>query len=365
MTDAADLQFMARALRVAEKARYFCQPNPAVGCVLVKDDLVIAEGHTQPVGQPHAEAGALQAAGNRAQGATAYVTLEPCSFHGRTPPCSQALIDAGVARVVVAMLDPDERNAGKGMKMLEAAGIEAVVGLLASSAADIYQAHIKRHTIKKPFVRLKQAMTLDGKTALANRESKWITSSASRADAQRYRAMSSAIVTGVQTVIDDDPMMNVRVDDFIHPSASLAAGVVRPVFILDSGFRVPTSAKLLQQASTVIVGVDAVERELPVESILCPGENGSVDLAKLLEILAEREHSDVLFECGATLGGAMMEAHLVDELIVYVAPRLIGNSGRSLLNMEEVARMPDLTDLTLTDVRQIGPDIRITALVNH
>ncbi len=361
MNPARDAYYMARAIRVAHRARYSSHPNPYVGCVLVKGDTIIAEGHTEPVGQPHAEASALRKAGDDARGATAYVTLEPCSFYGRTPACSGALIEAGVSRVVVAMLDPDERNAGRGIQMLEDAGIAVTVGVLEASARDLLGGHIKRLTQGRPFVRLKLGMTLDGKTALANGESKWITSPQARSDVQRYRAMSAAIVTGVQTVIDDDPSMNVRPSDWPNDAAPLAATVTRPVYILDSNWRIPANAKLLQASSTVVVGAAQPDRELPVETLVLDSDGDRVDLGALLDTLAAREHSEVLFECGATLAGALIEARLVDELIIYTAPKIIGHSGRALLNMTEVARMPDLSDLTITDVRQIGPDIRIIA----
>jgi len=358
MTDPAnsDSVFMARALRLAEKARYLSHPNPAVGCVLVKNKKVIAEGHTLVAGQGHAEANALRQAGADAKGATAYVTLEPCSFHGRTPSCAHALVDAGVSRVVVATLDPDVRNAGAGMRVLEEAGVEISAGLLEGSARKLILGHIKRHTEGRPFVRLKLAMTLDGKTALANGESRWITSPPARADVQKYRAMSAAIVTGVQTVIDDDPRLNVRADELDVELADIAAGVDRPVYILDSKGRLPEQAALLSRDSTVVV----TGEESPGDLTL-PLVNDRVDLEALLQALAAREHSEVLFECGATLAGALITRKLVDELVLYVAPKFMGSDARSLLNFPEVDRMCDLAELVISDVRQVGPDIRITA----
>lgn len=347
---------MAMALRVAEKASYLSHPNPAVGCVLVKDDHVIAEGHTLIAGQGHAEANALAAAGETARGATAYVTLEPCSFFGRTPSCAHALVDAGISRLVVATLDPDERNAGAGIAVLREAGIETDVGVLEDSAVHQLRGHIKRHTQQKPFVRLKLAMTLDGKTALSNGESKWITSAESRADVQKYRALSSAIVTGVQTVIDDDPRMDVRADELDVDLAELAASVVRPVYILDPTGRTPKDAQLLAKDSTVRVAGPGVEADLNL-----PLAEGRIELNALLSALAEREHSEVLFECGATLAGSMLAERLVDELVLYIAPKFMGADARSLLNLPEVGRMCDLAELAISDVRQTGPDIRITA----
>ncbi len=352
----SDHKYMARALRLAEKARYLSHPNPAVGCVLVRDDSVIAEGHTLIAGQGHAEANALAAAGTSAAGATAYVTLEPCSFHGRTPSCAHALVEANIRRVVVAMLDPDKRNAGAGIAVLKDAGIETITGVLEDSARALIQGHVKRHTQGRPLVRLKLAMTLDGKTALASGESKWITSPAARADVQRYRAMSSAIVTGVQTVIDDDPRLDVRAEDLDIPLAVVAAGVERPVYILDSQGRVPEASLLLAKASTVKVSGEHVDADLNL-----PLVDEGIDLGALLDELAAREHSEVLFECGATLAGSLVAQQLVDELILYVAPKFMGADARSLLNLPEVGRMCDLAQLVINDVRQIGPDIRITA----
>lgn len=351
-----DQHYMALALRVGEKARYISHPNPAVGCVLVKDGQVIAETHTLIAGQGHAEANALAAVGENARGATAYVTLEPCSFFGRTPSCAHALVDAGIGRLVVATLDPDERNAGAGMAVLEEAGIETTVGVLEESACSQLKGHIKRHTQGRPFVRLKLAMTLDGKTALANGESRWITSAESRADVQKYRAMSSAIVTGVQTVIDDNPRMDVRAEELDVELAETAAGVVRPVYILDSHGRVPGDVQLLSKESTVCVSGPGVEADLNL-----PLVDDRIDLNAVLDALATREHSEVLFECGATLAGSLLGEQLVDELILYVAPKLMGAGARSLLNLPEVGRMCDLAELVISDVRQIGPDIRITA----
>ncbi len=352
----SDSAYMARAIRLAEKARYVSHPNPAVGCVVVKDGEVLAEGQTDIAGRGHAEANALRAAGSAAAGATIYVTLEPCSFQGRTPSCAHALVDAGVKRVVVATLDPDERNAGAGIAVLEDAGIEVTVGVLEDSAKSVMRGHIKRHTKQRPWVRLKLAMTLDGKTALANGESKWITSPAARADVQKYRAMSAAIVTGVQTVIDDDPRLNVRAEELDVALADVAAGVDRPVYILDSNGRLPDDAALRSRDSTVVVSGEGASGDL-----VLPLNNGQIDLDALLDELAAREHSEVLFECGATLAGALVTQKLVDELVVYVAPKFMGGDARSLLNFPEVDRMCDLAELVISDVRQIGPDIRITA----
>lgn len=361
MSRTADLQFMARAIRIAEKGRFSVHTNPRVGCVLARQNEIVSEGYHIRAGEGHAEANALSAAGDRAKGTTAYVTLEPCSFRGRTPSCAKALIDAGVSRVVVALLDPDPRNAGKGLEQLKAAGIEVESGLLQESAAQLIRGHIKRYTHGKPFVRLKLAMSLDGKTALSNGDSKWITGTAARADVQRLRAMSCAIVTGVQTVIDDDPQLSVREEELVAEHASIAASIDRPVYILDSQLRVPASAALLQRVSTVLVTATNTTRSLPVEVISLPDQTGQVDLSALLDELGRRGHNEVLFECGRTLAGSLISQALVDELIIYMAPLLMGADARSLLNLPEVDRMSDLAGLAIQDIRQIGDDVRITA----
>ena len=363
MTRAEDLAFMARALRLAEKGRYSTHPNPMVGCVLVRQGEIVGEGYHIKAGEGHAEARALAAAGNSATGATAYVTLEPCSFHGRTPSCAEALIKAGVSRVVVALLDPDVRNSGAGIRKLEAAGLVVEVGCMADSARQVIPGHILRHTQNRPYVRLKLAMTLDGKTALANGESKWITSDASRSDVQRLRARSGAIVTGVETVIADDPQMSVRaLQEVPHVDAALAA--VRPVYILDSQLRTPLDAQLLKRSSTVIMTTVAAGQNMRGQAkvLHVPASDGRVCLDAVLRELAQREHSEVLFECGATLAASLVAQRCVDELLIYIAPRLVGASGRSLLNLPEIDRMSGLLDLTIKDVRQMGTDIRITAV---
>jgi diaminohydroxyphosphoribosylaminopyrimidine deaminase / 5-amino-6-(5-phosphoribosylamino)uracil reductase len=359
-----DQSFMARALRLAENGRYSAHPNPCVGCVLVRQGDIVGQGFHLLAGQGHAEANALASAGSKARGSVAYVTLEPCSLHGRTPSCALALIDAGVSKVVVAMLDPDERNAGKGIQILKDAGIEVVTPFMEESAQRLVQGHVSRYTKHKPFVRLKLAMTLDGKTALSNGESRWITSPESRADVQKLRARSAAIVTGVQTVIDDDPRLSVRSEELKVDHAQLCADVKRPVYILDSSLRVPETVQLMSVPSTVVVTTTDRDGHLPVEVLRLPALENRVDISALLKELAAREHSEVLFECGPTLAGSLINQGLADEVVIYVAPRLIGNSGRSLLNLAEVDRMSDLAELSIKDIRVIGPDIKVTATVN-
>ena len=359
-----DQGFMARAIRLAENGRYSAHPNPCVGCVLVRQGNVVGEGFHLLAGQGHAEANALADAGTGTEGSIAYVTLEPCSFHGRTPSCAHALVDAGVSKVVVAMLDPDERNAGKGVQILEEAGIEVVIPFMQEAARGLVEGHLTRHIKQRPFVRLKLAMTLDGKTALSNGESRWITSAESRADVQKLRARSSAIVTGVQTVIDDDPRLSVRSEELKVEHAQLCAGVGRPVYILDSCLRVPETVQLMSVPSTVVVTTSDRDSHLPVEVLRLSALENRVDIKALLKELAAREHSEVLFECGPTLAGSLISQRLADEIVIYVAPRFIGNSGRSLLNLAEVGRMSELAELSIEDIRIIGPDIKVTATVN-
>jgi len=359
-----DQGFMAKALRLGENGRYSAHPNPCVGCVLVRRGKVVGEGFHMLAGHGHAEANALASAGIDARGSIAYVTLEPCSFHGRTPSCAHALVDAGVTKVVVAMLDPDERNAGKGIQILREAGLEVVVPFMQDAAQELVKGHVSRHTRHRPFVRLKLAMTLDGKTALSNGESRWITSPESRADVQKLRAASGAIVTGVQTVIDDDPRLSIRSEELHVEHAQLCAGVERPVYILDSGLRIPETVQLMSVPSTVVVTTSDREANLPVEVLRLSASENRVDISALLQELAAREHSEVLFECGPTLAGSLINQRLADEIVIYIAPRLIGNSGRSLLNLAEVARMSDLAELSIKNIRVIGPDIKVTATVN-
>jgi len=359
-----DQGFMAKALRLGENGRYSAHPNPCVGCVLVRRGKVVGEGFHMLAGHGHAEANALASAGIDARGSIAYVTLEPCSFHGRTPSCAHALVDAGVTKVVVAMLDPDERNAGKGIQILREAGLEVVVPFMQDAAQELVKGHVSRHTRHRPFVRLKLAMTLDGKTALSNGESRWITSPESRADVQKLRAASGAIVTGVQTVIDDDPRLSIRSKELHVEHAQLCAGVERPVYILDSGLRIPETVQLMSVPSTVVVTASDREANLPVEVLRLSALENRVDISALLQELAAREHSEVLFECGPTLAGSLINQRLADEIVIYIAPRLIGNSGRSLLNLAEVARMSDLAELSIKNIRVIGPDIKVTATVN-
>ena len=351
---AADHAHMARALQLAARGLYTTTPNPRVGCVIVKDGRVIGEGWHQRAGEPHAEVHALAAAGAAARGATAYVSLEPCSHHGRTPPCTEALIRAGVARVVAAMRDPNPVVAGGGIGMLTLAGIIAEVGLLEAEARAINPGFISRMTRGRPWVRLKTAATLDGKTALANGQSQWITGAAARADVQRLRARACAILTGSGTVLADDPRMTVREFDIGRQPLRV---------VVDSTLRTPPAAAILP-ALIVCHHADAARRaaleNAGAEVIVLPGANGRVDLAALLVALAQRGINEVHVEAGAGLNGALLAAGLVDEWIAYVAPMAVGDTARGLFAHPPLIALTDAARFQLADVRQIGGDLRLT-----
>lgn len=355
---------MAEALRLAERGLYTAHPNPRVGSVIVKDGNIIGRGFHLRTGEGHAEARALVEAGVNARGATVYCTLEPCSFHGRTPSCARALIDAGVSRVVVAMADPDPRNAGKGLAMLREAGIDVVHPLMESSARLLNPGHVKRYEVGLPFVRLKLAMTMDGKTALGNGESRWITGPAARRDVQRLRARSSAIVTGVQTVVDDDPALSVRPDELDVEYAGLSAALGRPVVILDPTLRTPAGARLMASPGTMVVCVEGADVEaFGGKALALPSDGqGRVDLDALLRHLAGMACNEVLFECGATLAGSLVRAGLADEIVIYIAAAALGADARSLLNFAKIDTMADRIEFKTTDVRYVGEDLRVTCV---
>lgn len=352
---------MQAALEIAARGLYTTDPNPRVGCVLVRNDEVVGQGYHVFAGQGHAEVNAIAAAGDNSRGSTAYVTLEPCSFEGRTPACVNALVDAGIIKVVAAMADPDPRNAGQGFQKLRDAGIEVIAPFMESSARDLNPGHVSKHESGRPYVRLKLAMTLDGKTALANGKSQWITGEAARRDVQALRARSSAIVTGVQTVIDDDPRMTVRAESLDAPDADSAAARRRPVYILDSRGRVPRDAQLMGREDVVLVSTRDVDTTVE-NLVINEDDQGRVDLQQLMSVLAGRDTNEVLFECGATLAGSLVSQRLCDEVVIYAAPRFIGNTGRSLLNLPEIDNMGDLVDMKITDVQSVDRDLRITLI---
>jgi len=358
MFSSADHQHMAQALRLAEKGLFGTSPNPRVGCVVARDGAMVGEGWHKRAGLPHAEVNALRAAGERARGATAYVTLEPCSHHGRTPPCADALIEAGVARVVAAMQDPNPLVAGQGLERLRAAGIRVESGLLEDAARELNIGFVSRMQRGRPWVRLKTASSLDGKTALANGVSQWITGPEARRDVHRLRACSCAVLTGIGTVLADDPQMNVR--DVETPRQPLR-------IVLDSALRMPPQAKMLASGKTLIVTASN-DRERMVrledagaEILVLPGAGGRVDVAQLMQELAVREINELMVEAGCTLNGALLQAGVVDELVMYVAPVLLGDTARGLFALPELTDMAGRREVRMVDTRMVGKDSRVTA----
>lgn len=357
---ALDARHMARALELARRGLYTTDPNPRVGCVIVRDGAVVGEGWHARAGEAHAEILALAAAGSRARGAIVYLTLEPCAHHGRTPPCVEALIRAGVGRVIAAMRDPNPRVDGGGFAALERAGIAWSVGLLEEPARALNPGFVSRMTRGRPFVRAKLAASLDGRTALASGESRWITGEAARADVQRLRARSSAILTGIETVLTDDPALTVRALDIGRQPLRV---------VLDSRLRMPPQAQMLRLPGRTVVftiAADAPRRQAleqaGAEVIPVPAEAGArVDSSRALALLAEREVSEVLVEAGPRLCGGLLAAGLVDELVLYLAPHVLGDGGRGLFHLPGIARMPDRIALDIQDVRAVGADWRITA----
>ena len=365
---AADRSWMSRALMLAERGLYTTEPNPRVGCVLVADGEVVGEGWHVRAGEGHAEVNALAQAGERARGATAYVTLEPCSHFGKTPPCADALIKAGVSRMVAAMQDPNPQVAGNGLQRLREAGIAVECGLLEEQARALNPGFIKRMQQGLPWVRVKLAMSLDGRTAMASGESKWITGPAARADVQRLRARSGAVVSGADSVLLDDSALTVRASELGLPSDEAAAAAERqPLRVLvDSLRRVPLEQRFFREAGPSLVISTSAEQAADdylsagSELLAVPGADGKVDLQAVLQILAERGCNEVLVEAGAGLSGAFWRAGLVDELIVYMAPRLLGSQARPLMQLP-FESMSEAMDVAVTDMRAIGQDWRITA----
>jgi diaminohydroxyphosphoribosylaminopyrimidine deaminase / 5-amino-6-(5-phosphoribosylamino)uracil reductase len=355
-----DCQWMARAFDLAKRGLYSTDPNPRVGCVLVKDAAVVGEGWHQRAGGLHAEAHALAAAGAAARGSTAYVTLEPCDHHGRTPPCSQALIDAGVARLVYALDDPNPLVAGQGANRLRAAGIAVQSGLMSAESEALNPGFLKRMRHGLPYVRVKLAASLDGGTALASGESRWITSRAARQDGQRGRARSSIVMTGVGTILADDPALNVRVEDSDRQPLRV---------VLDSRLRTPSDSRVLQREGRVlIVGTEddadrrrSLERQ-GAEVIIVPASAGRPDLAAVLRLLAERDANEIWVEAGATLAGSFVRENQFDELVVYIAPCLLGGEARPLLELPALASLDDRVTLRFAQCRSVGDDLCITAM---
>lgn len=363
-----DLEFMKRAVTLAKRGRYTTTPNPNVGCVIAKDGKVIGEGYHIQAGGPHAEIHALKQAGSHAQGATAFVTLEPCSHYGRTPPCSEALIKAGVSRVVAAMVDPNPEVAGRGLAMLAQAGIKTAAGLLAEEAEKLNEGFLKRMRTGLPFVRCKMAASLDGKTALSNGESKWITSSEARKEVQDLRAESCVVLSGADTVLMDDAKLNVRQSELNNELAQQSGR--QPVrVIIDSQHRLTPELALFQQESKIIIARTTLDKSIVwphfVEQIMVESNNGKVDLTALMAELGARGFNLVLLEAGATLAGEMFRQNLVDELVLFLAPKLMGNTSKSLLNLPTFDSLSQLPELVMSDVKQVGQDICLTAQVKR
>ncbi len=369
-----DRRFMAEALQLAQRGLYGTDPNPRVGCLLVRQGAVVGQGWHHRAGEPHAEVEALRMAGAAARGATAYVTLEPCNHHGRTPPCSEALIAAGVARVVAAMEDPNPRVAGGGLAALRRAGIAVECGLLAEAAAALNPGFIRRMGGGRPLLRLKLAMSLDGRTALHNGVSQWITGPAARADVQRLRARSSAILTGSGTVLADDPALTVRDLD------ALGEWAERPLrqplrVVVDSQLRTPPGARLLHEAGETLIFTrqpldEARAAQLRdrahvrIEAIAVTTGQG-VDLDAVLQRLAALQCNELLAECGPRLAGNLVQQGLVDELWIYLAPLLLGSAARPLLQLPAIERMADRWPLLIDEIRPLGDDWRIRARFDH
>ena len=355
---AVDHGMMARALQLAERGMWTTTPNPRVGCVLTRDGEVIGEGWHEKAGEPHAEVNALRAAGERARGATAYVTLEPCSHHGRTPPCAEALVAAGVSRVVAAMSDPNPLVAGKGLAMLRVAGIEATSGLLENAARELNIGFVSRMTRGRPWLRLKAAASLDGKTALNNGVSQWITGPDARRDGHRWRARACAVLTGIGTVRDDDPQLLVRDVETTRQPLRV---------VVDSRLETPLSARILQGGPVLVaVAVDDEKRAnllraAGAEVLLLPNAAGKVELKDLLEELGRRGINEVHAEAGFKLNGSLLREGLVDELLLYLAPCLIGHDASGLFNLPELTSLDGKRPLQIRDLRQIGEDIRLIA----
>ena len=354
---------MTFALRLAEQGLYTAQPNPRVGCVIVKNNQIIGHGAHLKAGEPHAEVFALRQAGVDARDADVYVTLEPCSHHGRTPPCVDALIEAGVKRVVVAMQDPNPLVAGNGLKRLQTHGIQVETGLMEKEAFALNPGFISRMTRGLPYVRSKIAASLDGRTALNNGKSLWITGEPARRDVQHWRAQSCAIITGIGTVLADNPSMNVRLDNIVQQPLRV---------VVDSKLQTPADCKMLDaammQASPVIIAF-ASDVSNNADSLSAAGAelhhlpdvNGRVDLMALLLYLAKRGVNEALLEAGQDLNGAFLQANLIDEFIFYYAPKLMGADAKAMFAIPELIEMQQAIDLQVLDVRQIGHDIRLRA----
>ena len=371
MADATDQEHMARALELAANGLFDTAPNPAVGCVLVNGSRVVGTGWTAPAGGPHAEIVALKAAGSAARGATAYVTLEPCCHTGRTGPCTKALREAGIARVVFAGRDPNPRVNGGGAAELIAAGIGVEGGVMESEAEPLNRGFFTRMRRGVPYVRSKLAVSLDGRTALANGASKWITSAAARADVHRWRARSSAVLTGSGTIVDDDPSLDARREEAEIPES---IGIKQPLrVVVDARLKMPPSAKTLSLPGEVLVLTTRALDDPKADALRAAGarvdrvagDAEHCDLRAVIGRLGALEINDVWVEAGASLNGALLKAGLIDELIIYMAPRVLGATARGMFEVPALESLADDYRATFDDVRKIGADLRITASVSR
>lgn len=372
MFSAADAQFMSQAIQLAALGRYTTSPNPNVGAVIVQQGQVIGRGYHRQAGGPHAEVFALREAAAGARGATCYVTLEPCSHYGRTPPCAEALVAAGVSRVIVAMPDPNPQVAGRGIAMLRAAGIEVQVGLLETQARALNPGFLSRMERQRPYIQLKLAASLDGRTALSNGDSKWLTGSAARADVQHYRAQSCAILSTAATVLADNARLNLRQEQLKMTLPTLENGSLRQPrrVILDRNSVLQHEQALFTDGGEVLLCVSKVEnsRILPniARQIACPlNAQAQFDMSALMTYLAQQEQVNTLWvEAGATLAGTLLQLKLVDELIVYLAPKLLGNTAQPLAVLPQFTALTQVPELKWQDIRQVGDDIRLTAILH-
>ncbi|QHA84701.1 bifunctional diaminohydroxyphosphoribosylaminopyrimidine deaminase/5-amino-6-(5-phosphoribosylamino)uracil reductase RibD [Pseudomonas mediterranea] len=360
-----DAHYMARALELARRGHYTTHPNPRVGCVIVRDGQIVGEGWHIRAGEPHAEVHALRAAGELARGATAYVTLEPCSHHGRTPPCADALVNAGVARVVAAMQDPNPEVAGRGLQRLAQAGIATDSGVLEGEARLLNQGFLKRMEHGLPFVRVKLAMSLDGRTAMESGESQWITGPAARSAVQRLRAQASVVLTGADTVLADNARLTVRADELGLDAEQTALVMSRPPLrvLVDGRLRVPLDAPFFKAGPALVATCMAVEEQYAngPECMIVAGDDGQVDLRRLLMELAARGVNEVLVEAGPHLAGAFSRQGLVDEFQIFIAGKFLGSSARPLLDWP-LAHMKDAPELKITEIRAVGDDWRVIAV---
>jgi diaminohydroxyphosphoribosylaminopyrimidine deaminase/5-amino-6-(5-phosphoribosylamino)uracil reductase len=358
MFSSADHAYMSQALQLAEKGLYSTSPNPRVGCVIVHDSQVVGSGWHVSAGQPHAEINALDAAGTVARGATVYLTLEPCSHHGHTPPCVEALVRAKVAKVIIAMQDPNPLVEGKGLSLLKRSKIKVQIGLMKAEAEELNIGFVTRMRHNRPWVRMKIAASLDGKTALNNGSSQWITGEAARSDGHRFRARSCAVLTGIGTVLADDPQLTARLVETSRQPLKV---------IVDRRLEIPINAKILHGDGELIFTAGASEERFIALSnagarpILLPDEKGNVALTKMIQTLATFEINEVLIEAGSKLNGSLIRAKLVDELVIYLAPHFIGDAAQSMLNLPELTSLSEKYKLKIQDLRMVGQDIRIIA----